>query len=580
MRAIPTKQSAKRKRRRPNGLCFVLMPFRPDLDELYVGTIRPCIERASRLSALRADEIYGSRAIIADIWDSIQRADLILADVTGRNPNVFYELGLAHAIQKPVLIISQNINDVPFDLKHLRVIIYQNTLQGRLRLKTNLKKAIGSDHRANLQTFFTSTSTVEGAERPDRKRITKLVFRISSADPATSISAMGELTKAVKSSQRPRNCDPRAVSAVCAQLGSAYPEVQLAAIDSLKKTGDQVHAASLLHLLSSANLVVVSAVVDALGELRALGAEPALIKMASNDQYCPCREAIFGALGKIGGPQGAGFFVDILRSNDDADSQSWAVEGLSQIEVAKEHLLTVPMERMASGARLAIATAIIDFEMYSVRVRDLVSARLRQLMEDETAEVRGTALAAYCLFTLPGEETYLPSRELFWSHLLAEEPEAAQKCLSDLSGYTDPFLPDETAELLRLASRQAELTDDIALHIGNVGDVTAAQFMIDTYLSGVAQLWVLHYFARVPFKGAAGILQEVINTESDPSTVCLAAVGLMKTNEVDTTALLVENVSKSHDWVKEIVKDHLKDLLQQRRRTVVSRANLLKIITP
>ena len=85
------------------------MPFRSDLDELYEQVIRRSLEQYPSLRPLRADEIYGSRAIIADIWESIQDASVLVADVTGRNPNVFCELGLAHASHKPVIIISQNM---------------------------------------------------------------------------------------------------------------------------------------------------------------------------------------------------------------------------------------------------------------------------------------------------------------------------------------------------------------------------------------------------------------------------------------------------------------------------------------
>ena len=58
------------------------------------------------------------------IWSGIMAAKVLVAELTSRNPNVFYELGLAHALQKPVVLISSNGDDVPFDLKHIRVIYY------------------------------------------------------------------------------------------------------------------------------------------------------------------------------------------------------------------------------------------------------------------------------------------------------------------------------------------------------------------------------------------------------------------------------------------------------------------------
>jgi hypothetical protein len=62
--------------------------------------------------------------VVEKIWEQILKAKLLLADLTGKNANVFYELGLAHAAEKPVVFTSANSEDVPFDLRHLRVIIY------------------------------------------------------------------------------------------------------------------------------------------------------------------------------------------------------------------------------------------------------------------------------------------------------------------------------------------------------------------------------------------------------------------------------------------------------------------------
>jgi nucleoside 2-deoxyribosyltransferase len=58
------------------------------------------------------------------VWQSINEARVVVAELTGRNPNVFYELGIAHTLGKPVIMIAQAIEDVPFDLRHLRCILY------------------------------------------------------------------------------------------------------------------------------------------------------------------------------------------------------------------------------------------------------------------------------------------------------------------------------------------------------------------------------------------------------------------------------------------------------------------------
>jgi len=77
------------------------------------------------LRPVRADnDIFGTGKIIDQIWDGIIKAKVLIAELTTRNPNVYYELGLAHALRKPVVLISSNEEDVPFDLQHIRVIYY------------------------------------------------------------------------------------------------------------------------------------------------------------------------------------------------------------------------------------------------------------------------------------------------------------------------------------------------------------------------------------------------------------------------------------------------------------------------
>jgi hypothetical protein len=157
--------------------CFVIMPFGSYFDGYYANVMRPAI-LAVGLSCVRADEIYGTGAIVDDIYRAIQSADICVADVTGRNPNVSYELGMAHALGKPVLLLTQSIADVPFDYRHLRLISYdpkqfgwenafgrmiEQTLTTTLRNPTShlaLKAVVTSADtmRAHLQGIFYATA--------------------------------------------------------------------------------------------------------------------------------------------------------------------------------------------------------------------------------------------------------------------------------------------------------------------------------------------------------------------------------------------------------------------------------------
>jgi hypothetical protein len=104
--------------------CFVMMPFGLPLGGYYQSIYEPAIKKAG-LSPIRADaEIFGTGKIIDQIWSGINNARVLVAELTGRNPNVLYELGIAHALKKPVVLISSNEGDVPFDVRHVRVIYY------------------------------------------------------------------------------------------------------------------------------------------------------------------------------------------------------------------------------------------------------------------------------------------------------------------------------------------------------------------------------------------------------------------------------------------------------------------------
>jgi hypothetical protein len=120
---------------------FVIMPFSEELSPLYDVHIR---EVASKMqtSISRGDDFFNTNSISQDIWSAIFNAKVLIADCTGRNPNVFYEIGIAHAIGKPTILISQRIDDIPFDLRHIRTIIYECTQNGMLEFKHALSQTL------------------------------------------------------------------------------------------------------------------------------------------------------------------------------------------------------------------------------------------------------------------------------------------------------------------------------------------------------------------------------------------------------------------------------------------------------
>ncbi len=122
---------------RDNPLCAVIMPFKPDLDEVFEQVVKPTAHEVG-FEVLRADDIWQNQKVMDDIAYLILNASVIVADLTGQNANVFYELGIAHLAGRMVVPIVQNQNDVPFDIRSDRYLLYQNTSAGRVALEKAL----------------------------------------------------------------------------------------------------------------------------------------------------------------------------------------------------------------------------------------------------------------------------------------------------------------------------------------------------------------------------------------------------------------------------------------------------------
>jgi predicted regulator of amino acid metabolism with ACT domain len=110
------------------SLISIMMPFASEFDPIYTA-IQSAVN-ALGLKPMRADNIWEHHTVIQDIVDLIAKARVVICDLSGKNPNVFYETGIAHALGKEVILITQSKNDVPFDLQHIRHINYLNNAQG------------------------------------------------------------------------------------------------------------------------------------------------------------------------------------------------------------------------------------------------------------------------------------------------------------------------------------------------------------------------------------------------------------------------------------------------------------------
>lgn len=122
---------------------FIVMAFESPYDELHHEVLKVVCDEFE-LEAVRADDVYGPGLIIADVARHIQEAKVVIAEITPRNPNVFYELGYAHALGKPTILLAEraSLKELPFDVSPFRTLFYDNTIEGKGKVEEGLRRHI------------------------------------------------------------------------------------------------------------------------------------------------------------------------------------------------------------------------------------------------------------------------------------------------------------------------------------------------------------------------------------------------------------------------------------------------------
>lgn len=111
----------------PKPFCFVLMPFSEEFDDVYRIGIKDACDKAGAYCERVDEQIFNER-ILDRVYNQAAKADIVIADMTGRNPNVFYEVGYAHALGKLTILLTKNADDIPFDLKHFTHIVHETKI--------------------------------------------------------------------------------------------------------------------------------------------------------------------------------------------------------------------------------------------------------------------------------------------------------------------------------------------------------------------------------------------------------------------------------------------------------------------
>lgn len=124
------------------NLVSIMMPFSAEFNAVYAAI--QASTSAAGLNCVRADDIWEEHAIIQDVVNIIARAKVVICDCSGKNPNVFYEAGIAHTLGKEVILIAQSKEDIPFDLRHLRCIFYLSNSEGLESLSQSIQLKLRS----------------------------------------------------------------------------------------------------------------------------------------------------------------------------------------------------------------------------------------------------------------------------------------------------------------------------------------------------------------------------------------------------------------------------------------------------
>ncbi len=138
---------------------FMVMPFGDSVaDTAYTRIIRPLCESLN-LDIVRADEIPSNQVIYDDIIQGIQDATIVIVDISGKNPNVMYELGVAHTLKKTstVMLTHDPVGQSPFDIQHFRIIPYSDSIEAveelSISLRNMLEALLGNHQIASKNEF-------------------------------------------------------------------------------------------------------------------------------------------------------------------------------------------------------------------------------------------------------------------------------------------------------------------------------------------------------------------------------------------------------------------------------------------
>ncbi len=166
-----------------NKTCFIVLPSDRRLTGLYEYVIAPAVASVG-LTAVRTDDFVNNEPLGTYVRSALEEALLVIADVSGRNPTVLFELGIAYALGKPILILAQETREIPFDVQHYRSFTYRpDDLRGYGMLRSNLERAMQIIVDEELRRTGSKPVAQETAEQ-SQKRLEGILNWVSKAQGA------------------------------------------------------------------------------------------------------------------------------------------------------------------------------------------------------------------------------------------------------------------------------------------------------------------------------------------------------------------------------------------------------------
>lgn len=168
---------------------FVIMPFNKIFDDIW-DNIKLAAKEAvlgEEIHCCRLDEIKSAGRISDNLILEIEKSALCIADITGNNPNVMWEVGYAMALNKPILFISQSLESTPFDIKDMRIIRYE-----RERLSATLRKELSESIRETLILYEVRRESIT-IRAPEKTAFTIAITGSMRADPTRCLRRVQSL---------------------------------------------------------------------------------------------------------------------------------------------------------------------------------------------------------------------------------------------------------------------------------------------------------------------------------------------------------------------------------------------------